>query len=63
MEPQMVRGSEEYESKRSLPAEKPEKKEKAKKKSFRHLVSKHTAEQAGAHDQIIVLMHAATSIR
>ena len=32
MEPQMVRGSEEYESKRSLPAEKPEKKEKAKKK-------------------------------
>ena len=32
MEPQMVRGSEEYESKSSLPAEKPEKKEKAKKK-------------------------------
>ena len=31
MEPQMVRGSEEYESKSSLPAEKPEKKEKAKK--------------------------------
>ena len=32
MEIQMVRGSEEYESKSSLPAEKPEKKEKAKKK-------------------------------
>ena len=31
MEPQMVRGSEEYESKSSLPAEKPEKKEKAKR--------------------------------
>ena len=34
MEPQMVRGSEEYESKSSLPAEKPEKKEKAKKKEI-----------------------------
>ena len=34
MEPQMVRGSEEYESKSSLPAEKPEKKEKAKKRNI-----------------------------